>query len=40
LGLDHFLLDQNLDAATVGLVTTVMRWTGESTIRVFKVSDK
>ena len=40
LGLDHFLLDQNLDAATVGLVTAVMRWTGESTNRVLNVSDQ
>ena len=40
LGLDHFLLDQNLDAATVGLVTTVMRWIEESMTRVFNVSDK
>ena len=30
LGLDHFLLDQNLDAATVGLVTAVIRWKGAS----------
>ncbi len=34
LGLDHFLLDQNLDAATVGLVTAVIGWTGDSTTRV------
>jgi hypothetical protein len=40
LGLDHFLLDQNLDAATVGLVTAVMRWTEESTKKVLHVSDK
>jgi hypothetical protein len=40
LGLDHFLLDQNLDAATVGMVITVMRWTGNSTTRVLRVSDK
>jgi hypothetical protein len=40
LGLDHFLLDQNLDAATVGLVTAVMRWTEESTTRAMQVSDK
>jgi hypothetical protein len=30
-GLDHFLLDRNIDAATVGLVTAVMRWHEEST---------
>jgi hypothetical protein len=40
LGLDHFLLDQNLDAATVGLVTAVMRWTEESTTHAMQVSDK
>ena len=40
LGLDHFLLDQNLDAATVGLVTAVMRWIEESTTRVINVSDQ
>jgi len=39
LGLDHFLLDQNLDAATVGLVTAVMRWMGEGPPRVLQVSD-
>lgn len=40
LGLDHFLLDQNLDAATVGLVTAVMGWTGEMPARARQVSDK
>ena len=40
LGLDHFLLDKNLDAATVGMVITVMRWTRDSTTRVLRVSDK
>lgn len=40
LGLDHFLLDQKLDAATVGLVTAVMRWPEESSTRVLHVSDK
>lgn len=40
LGLDHFLLDQNLDAATVGLVVTVMRSTEESATRALHVSDK
>jgi hypothetical protein len=40
LGLDHFLLDQNLDAATVGLVMAVMHWTEDSTTRVLHVSDK
>ena len=30
-GLDHFLLDRNIDAATVGLVTAVMRWHEEAT---------
>jgi hypothetical protein len=39
LGLDHFLLDQDLDAATVGLVTTVMGWTGDSTTGVLHISD-
>ena len=29
-GLDHFLLDRNIDAATVGLVTAVMRWHKET----------
>jgi len=40
LGLDHFLLDQNLDAATVGLVTAVVRWTEESSTQLLHVSDK
>jgi hypothetical protein len=40
LGLDHFLLDQNLDAATVGLVVAVMRSTEESATRALHVSDK
>jgi len=40
LGLDHFLLDQNLDAATLGLVTAVMDWTGELSVKARQVSDK
>jgi hypothetical protein len=40
LGLDHFLLDQNLDAATVGLVTAVVRWTEESSTQLLHISDK
>ena len=40
LGLDHFLLDRNLDAATVGLVTTVMDWTRALPARARQVSDK
>jgi len=38
LGLDHFLLDRNIDAATVGLVTAVMRWYEESTRRALQTS--
>jgi len=37
LGLDHFLLDQNLDAATVGLVTAVMCWSAESSTKARRV---
>jgi len=40
LGLDHFLLDQHLDAATVGLVTAVMDWTAASMTTVRQVSDQ
>jgi hypothetical protein len=38
LGLDHFLLDRNIDAATVGLVTAVMRWYEESARRALQTS--
>ncbi len=39
IGLDHFLLDQDLDAATVGLVTTVMHWTAASRTTLRPASD-
>ena len=39
LGLDHFLLDRKIDAATVGLVVTVMRWTTADATRLLPVSD-
>jgi hypothetical protein len=38
LGLDHFLLDQDIDAATVGLVTAIINLTGQQFTKILPVS--
>lgn len=40
VGVDHFLLDQDLDAATVGLIAAVVDWTGESMPALVPISDR
>jgi hypothetical protein len=40
LGLDHFLLDQKIDSATVGLVASIMNWAGPQSPRFVPVSSK